>query len=60
MATIEQYAIVAYERVEAYLSGEIDMIEEYEIEQLDHVRAGTRGKMPHNNEYSSIASPNIF
>ena len=50
----------AKEKISAYANGEIGQIEEYEIELLDYVRPGTRGKMPHCNSYATIASPNIL
>ncbi len=50
----------AREKIAAYVNGEIECIEEYDIELIDHVRPGTRGKMPHINNYAAIASPNIL
>ena len=48
------------EAFEKYASGEIDAIEEFDVELLDHLRPGTRGKMPRLNVWSTIASPSVI
>ena len=50
----------AKEAFEKYASGEIDAIEEFDVELLDHLRPGTRGKMPRLNVWSTIASPSVI
>ena len=57
---LKQRLCSAKEKIAAYVNGEIDTVEEYDTELLDYVRAGTRGKMPHCNNYASIASPNVL
>lgn len=50
----------AKDSIGAYVNGECDRIEEYDVELLDYSRPGTRGKMPHNNNYASIATPSVL
>jgi hypothetical protein len=45
---------------EAYANGEIDTIEEFDVELLDHLRGGTRGKMPRLNSWGRVASPSVI
>ena len=57
---LKQRLITAKEKIGAYISGEIDVIEEFEVALLDYPRPGTRGKMPQWNIYTEIASANAF
>jgi hypothetical protein len=50
----------AKEAFEAYANGEIDTIEEFDVELLDHLRGGTRGKMPRLNSWGRVASPSVI
>ena len=50
----------AREAFEAYAKGDTDTIEEFETELLDHLRPGTKGKMPRLNVWSAIASPSVI
>ena len=57
---LKQRLITAKEKIAAYINGEIDTIEEYEVELLDYLRPGTRGIMPQYNSYAATASANSF
>ena len=50
----------AKETFTAYANGEIDSIEEFDVEQLDYMRSGTKGKMPRLNVWSTVASPSVI
>ena len=57
---LKQRLITAKEKIAAYLDGEIDAIEEYDVEVLDYLKPGTSGKMPQLKTYTTIASANVF
>ena len=57
---LKQRLITAKEKITAYINGEIDTIEEYDVQVLDYIRAGTSGKMPQYNSYTMIASASVF
>ena len=57
---LKQRFITAKEKIAAYVNGEIDAIEEFDVEVLEYVRPGTKGKMPQLNSYTAIASANVF
>ena len=50
----------AKETFEAYANGETDSIEEFDVELIDHLRNGTKGKMPRLNSWSTVASPSVI
>ena len=57
---LKQRLITAKEKIAAYVNGEIDAIEEFDVEVLDYIRQGTKGRMPQYNSYTMIASANVF
>lgn len=50
----------AKDKIASYVNGEIDSIEEYEVELLEHSGPGSAGKLPLCNSWARIASPSVI